>query len=62
MIGYISEIGAPHPDGDGLTFTLLSTPADGMSLDPKTGLLRWLPAKLSDWLLRQRMRGLAKSK
>ncbi|MBI1917796.1 MAG: SDR family NAD(P)-dependent oxidoreductase [Planctomycetes bacterium] len=25
-------------------------------------LLRWLPAKLSDWLIRQRMRGLAKSK
>ncbi|MCF7962081.1 MAG: putative Ig domain-containing protein [Pirellula sp.] len=39
---YVYEAVAIDPDGDGLTFTLIKSPI-GMSLDPATGLLNWVP-------------------
>lgn len=34
---------ASDPDGDPIEFSLLGTAIDGMSIDPATGLIEWLP-------------------
>jgi hypothetical protein len=41
---YFYAVGAIDPENDPLTFSLLSTPPAGMSLDPATGVLHWTPA------------------
>ena len=40
---YLYPVRANDPEGDPLTFSLLSSPRGGMSLDSATGLLRWTP-------------------
>jgi hypothetical protein len=41
---YETTVVAKDPDGDPVTFALEEGP-DGMTLDPKSGLLRWVPPK-----------------
>ena len=39
---FIYDVDATDPDGDALTYQLLDAP-QGVTLDPVTGILRWLP-------------------
>ncbi len=42
-VAYIQPITAQDPQGEAITFSLTNYP-DGMSIDPNTGLIQWLPA------------------
>ena len=40
---YLYHVRADDPENDRLTFTFLSTVPQGMTIDPDTGLIRWVP-------------------
>jgi len=41
-VEYTYDVDATDPDGDILTFSLITKPTD-MTIDPSTGLIRWIP-------------------
>jgi len=50
-VKYIYDVNATDPDGDVLTYSILTTKPDNMTIDSSTGVISWMPNAKGDYAI-----------